>query len=76
MAELSPISARERLAAVDVIRGWALLGVLIANIHVDLGGLRHRPAESPEVKRPAVVDLKPSEHARDLEQKCQSIFWP
>jgi uncharacterized protein len=42
MGELSPVSSRERLAAVDVIRGWALLGVLIANLHEDLGGLRYR----------------------------------
>lgn len=40
MGELSPVSSRERLAAVDVIRGWALLGVLIANLHEDLAGLR------------------------------------
>jgi len=42
MVELSPVSSRERLAAVDVIRGWALLGVLIANLHEDLGGLDYR----------------------------------
>lgn len=32
MGELTPVSARERVATLDVLRGFALLGVLLANL--------------------------------------------
>lgn len=33
MGELAPISPRERVATLDVLRGFALLGVLVANLY-------------------------------------------
>jgi uncharacterized protein len=34
MGELAPVSPRERVATLDVLRGFALLGVLLANLYV------------------------------------------
>ncbi|HEX3479186.1 MAG TPA: hypothetical protein VHT91_29380, partial [Kofleriaceae bacterium] len=33
MGELAPVSPRERVATLDVLRGFALLGVLLANLY-------------------------------------------
>jgi uncharacterized protein len=38
VAELYPVPLRERIVVLDVIRGWALLGVLIANLYEVIGG--------------------------------------
>ena len=43
MAELCPVAPTERVAALDVIRGWALFGVLAANIHEALSGRLYLP---------------------------------
>src|SRR5439155_27254831 len=34
MGELTPVQPRERVATLDVLRGFALLGVLVANLYV------------------------------------------
>lgn len=40
---------RERIAVLDVIRGWVLLGVLIANIHEVIGGRLYGAAPADAV---------------------------
>jgi uncharacterized protein len=43
VAELRPVAPPERVAALDVIRGWALLGVMVANVHEIVSGRRYGP---------------------------------
>jgi len=51
MSELAPVSVRERVVALDVLRGFALCGVLIVNVFWIFGGR----AWGPPAKE-AVVD--------------------
>jgi len=37
------VAPPERVAALDVIRGWALLGVMVANVHEIVSGRRYGP---------------------------------
>lgn len=57
VAELSPISSQERVVALDVIRGWALLGVLIANLHEVFSGRLYGVAAGDEALRDRVATL-------------------
>jgi uncharacterized protein len=38
--QLQPVAPEERISALDVLRGWALFGVLLSNINVDYGATR------------------------------------
>lgn len=40
-SELAPVAPRDRVAALDVIRGWALFGVLAANVYEVASGRRY-----------------------------------
>src|SRR5687767_4552776 len=51
----APVSAEERLPTLDVLRGMALLGVLVANVWLWFSGLYLRMAEF----RPQLVRLTP-----------------
>lgn len=57
MVERSPVSSRERVAALDVIRGWALLGVLIANLHEAIGGRLYGLAAADDAARDRAATL-------------------
>jgi uncharacterized protein len=37
------VAPPERVAVLDVIRGWALLGVMVANVHAFISGRRYGP---------------------------------
>jgi len=52
MSELTPVPPRERVATLDVLRGFALCGVMIGNMVLYSG----QWAESPPASHPAVVD--------------------
>jgi uncharacterized protein len=41
--ELRPVAPRERIAVLDVLRGWALFGVLVVNVHEAISGRRYGP---------------------------------
>lgn len=43
MNELGPLPPRERVVVLDVLRGWALLGVLVVNVHEVVGGRAYGP---------------------------------
>jgi len=47
-AGLGPTKARERIITLDILRGIALLGVLIANVYLWFNGLFFLPPESVE----------------------------
>jgi uncharacterized protein len=47
MSELAPVSARERLLTLDVLRGFALLGVLIGNLFWLYSGRAWLPDGAP-----------------------------
>ena len=53
--ELAPVAARERIEVMDVLRGFALLGILWANVRqmflpLDAGGFART---APAATRPA-----------------------
>ncbi|MFL5385469.1 MAG: DUF418 domain-containing protein [Longimicrobiaceae bacterium] len=55
LADARPVSAEERLPTLDVLRGMALLGVLVANVWFWFSGLFLRIAEfRPELSRPTL----------------------
>jgi len=47
MSQLTPVSTRERVATLDVLRGFALCGVLIANLYWAFSGRMWRLGPTP-----------------------------
>src|SRR5882672_4086822 len=43
MTEARPVAPPERITVLDVIRGWALFGVLVVNVHEAISGRRYGP---------------------------------
>jgi len=54
VGRLAPISPRERVETLDVLRGFALLGVLLANLYV-LYSLRFATREPPSTELPDLI---------------------
>lgn len=54
VGNLAPVSARERVATLDVLRGFALLGVLLANLY-SLFSFRFAIHEPPDTRAVDVV---------------------
>lgn len=46
---LSPVAPQERIETLDILRGWALLGILLVNMTMDLPWIRLIPQWTSEV---------------------------
>jgi len=69
MSQMTPVSARERVATLDVLRGFALCGVLIANLYWAFSGriwLRPPPDGALDVAANWLEDIFVSSKAQTM----------